>query len=133
MTRVQSTWARGASAIGVPGCPELAFCTASMARARMTLMPAGSTSPRPVRASSAAAATVTLLCDLDCDLAFRIRGEPRSPPAGCRAQTRRFPARPSLLEQGEAGGEAVDVIVPADRTELTGTERACDRHGAEQL
>jgi len=29
---------RGASAIGVPGCPEFAFWTASIAKVRMVLM-----------------------------------------------------------------------------------------------
>src|ERR1700740_1439429 len=31
-------YATGASAIGVPGCPELAACTASMERVRIVLM-----------------------------------------------------------------------------------------------
>jgi hypothetical protein len=44
MTRVQSTWASGASAMAVPGWPELAFCGMSMARPRMTLMPSCSRS-----------------------------------------------------------------------------------------
>ena len=39
MMRVHSTWARGASAIAVPECPELACSGASMARPRMTLIP----------------------------------------------------------------------------------------------
>ena len=39
MIRVQRTWARGASAMAVPECPELAASGASMARPRMTLMP----------------------------------------------------------------------------------------------
>ena len=38
--RVHSTWASGASAIGVPGCPELAFWTASIARPRIDVDPA---------------------------------------------------------------------------------------------
>ncbi len=33
--RVHSTYASGASAIGVPGCPEFAFCTASIASVRI--------------------------------------------------------------------------------------------------
>src|SRR6478672_7728177 len=35
MTSVYSTYASGASAIAVPGCPEFAFCTASIARHRI--------------------------------------------------------------------------------------------------
>ena len=38
MIRVHSTWASGASAIAVPGCPELAGWGASIARPRMTLI-----------------------------------------------------------------------------------------------
>src|SRR5215831_10999913 len=36
--RCHKQYATGASAIGVPGCPELAACTASMDRVRMVLM-----------------------------------------------------------------------------------------------
>ena len=39
MMRVHRTWARGASAIAVPGWPESAARGASMANPRMTLMP----------------------------------------------------------------------------------------------
>src|SRR5205807_6768971 len=35
--RFQRQYATGAMAMGVPGCPELAACTASMARQRMVL------------------------------------------------------------------------------------------------
>src|ERR1700759_5050187 len=45
MMRVHSTCASGASAIGVPGCPEFAFWTASIARPRTTLIPRCSISP----------------------------------------------------------------------------------------
>src|SRR5439155_14379466 len=44
ITRVHRTWASGASAMAVPGWPELARCGASMARPRMTLMPSCSRS-----------------------------------------------------------------------------------------
>ena len=44
MTRVNRTWASGASAMAVPGWPESAFCGASMARPRMTLIPSCSSS-----------------------------------------------------------------------------------------
>ena len=44
MIRVHSTWASGASAMAVPGWPELACWGASMARPRMTLMPSCSSS-----------------------------------------------------------------------------------------
>src|SRR5581483_6984845 len=44
MILVNSTWARGARAMAVPGWPELAFWGASMARPRMTLMPSCSRS-----------------------------------------------------------------------------------------
>ena len=50
MIRVHSTWASGASAIGVPGWPLLAFCTASMARPRITSMPRRSISVVPIHA-----------------------------------------------------------------------------------
>ena len=36
--RLHRTYAAGASAIGVPGCPDWAFSTASIARARIELM-----------------------------------------------------------------------------------------------
>jgi hypothetical protein len=38
MCRVNSAYASGASAIGVPGCPELAFWTASIDNVRTVLM-----------------------------------------------------------------------------------------------
>jgi hypothetical protein len=38
MMRVNNTCASGANAIGVPGCPEFARCTASIDRPRMTLI-----------------------------------------------------------------------------------------------
>jgi hypothetical protein len=38
MCLVNSEYANGARAIGVPGWPDSACCTASMARARMVLM-----------------------------------------------------------------------------------------------
>src|SRR5262249_17794845 len=38
MTRFQSVYTSGASAIGVPGCPEFACCTASIDRVRMVLI-----------------------------------------------------------------------------------------------
>src|SRR5215210_2744748 len=40
---VKMVYATGASAIGVPGWPELAFCTASIARARMVSIESAST------------------------------------------------------------------------------------------
>src|SRR5687767_1468200 len=38
MTRFHSTYATGARPIGAPGCPELAFCTASIASVRIVLI-----------------------------------------------------------------------------------------------
>src|SRR5215813_14311797 len=38
ITRFQIVYTSGASAIGVPGCPDLACCTASIERVRMVLM-----------------------------------------------------------------------------------------------
>src|SRR5207244_7637801 len=38
MTRFQSVYTSGASAIGVPGCPDFACCTASIERVRMVLI-----------------------------------------------------------------------------------------------
>ena len=35
MTRAYRTYATGASAIGVPGCPEFAFCTPSIDSVRI--------------------------------------------------------------------------------------------------
>jgi hypothetical protein len=36
--RCHSVYATGASAIGVPGCPEFAACTASIDRVRIVLI-----------------------------------------------------------------------------------------------
>src|SRR6266481_4417472 len=38
MTRFQSVYTSGASAIGVPGCPDFACCTASIDRVRIVLI-----------------------------------------------------------------------------------------------
>src|SRR5215472_6826495 len=38
MTRFQSVYTNGASAMGVPGCPDLACCTASIESVRMVLI-----------------------------------------------------------------------------------------------
>src|SRR5215813_15426230 len=43
ITRFQMVYNKGASAMGVPGCPDLACCTASMERVRMVLMHSWST------------------------------------------------------------------------------------------
>src|SRR5262245_45986958 len=44
MTRFQSVYTSGANAIGVPGCPDFACCTASIDRVRMVLIDSWSSS-----------------------------------------------------------------------------------------
>src|SRR5262249_54532501 len=44
MTRFQSVYTSGASAIGVPGCPDFACCTASIDRVRIVLIDSWSSS-----------------------------------------------------------------------------------------
>src|SRR5436189_6458302 len=55
-----SVYATGASAIGVPGCPEFAACTASMDKVRMVLI-VNSSIGCPVRARSMGVSTVMSL------------------------------------------------------------------------
>ncbi|MEI2658495.1 MAG: hypothetical protein V9G16_15560 [Nitrosomonas sp.] len=49
--RFQSVYTRGASAIGVPGWPELAACTASIDSVRIVLMDSRSSSASVMRFS----------------------------------------------------------------------------------
>src|SRR5262244_807362 len=44
ITRFQSVYTSGASAMGVPGCPDLACCTASIESVRMVLIQSWSNS-----------------------------------------------------------------------------------------
>src|SRR5689334_16096822 len=107
MMRVHSTCAAGASAIGVPGCPEFAFCTASIANPRMTLTPRCSSSsltPAPFRHVVAAYVVP-------------------------KAQTSE--ERRSGLEYRKGRGEAVQEVPTADRTEFAGAESARDRNRSE--
>ena len=78
-TRVNSTCASGASAIGVPGWPEFAFCTASIARPRITLMPRCS---RSVTATSSS--TASLAASRDTRLAALAPHRARSVARGAR-------------------------------------------------
>src|SRR5262245_24881388 len=118
MTRVHSTCASGASAIGVPGWPEFAFCTASIAKPRMTLTPSWS--------RSCSVAVVVVTGGPLSSLCGRSAGEPTGGPA---------PAGPLRLrgEQGQAGGEPVHVVAPPDGPDLAGAERTGQRDRPEQL
>src|SRR5688500_18217415 len=103
MMRVWSTWASGARAMAVPGWPELAFWTASIARPRITLMALVSSS-------------------------FAMGAAYRGPSA--RLHSLRGV---SGGEQGEAGREAVEEVAGSDRPQFTGTEAPRQGEGAEEL
>src|SRR5579872_2241279 len=62
---VKSRYASGASAIGVPGCPEFACCTASMDSVRTVLMHNSSRSDPPV-ALRAALVAVSVMSPCPC-------------------------------------------------------------------
>src|SRR4051794_27500929 len=73
--------------------------------------------------------------DVSCRAVTSPRGLPVS---ACRPDQRSDtpasePERCTSVEQGEAGGETVDVVGPAHRSELPGTEPARDRHGTERV
>src|SRR5262245_21996804 len=111
MTRVNSTCTRGASAIGVPGCPEFAFCTASIASARTTLTARSSIpAPDPLPAS------------LDTTAAPSLRS---------RQPTRRLGSVSG--EDREARGVPVQEVAPTDRTDLARAERTREWGPAELL
>src|SRR4051794_39384573 len=122
MIRVHSTCASGASAIGVPGCPEFAFCTASIARPRITLI------PRCSRSSATSAPFI-----------HRIAAyvyPPRASGSFSEEKTEKTPvsgSETSVFENGDAGREAVQKITAADRPELARTERAGERHRPDHL
>src|SRR5690606_4609646 len=105
MMRVHSTWARGASAIAVPGCPLRAAWGASMARPRITLM------ARCSRAGSGVMHPPPYL--------------PSPPPPSTP------PARSPAADEDEAGGPPVQVAARAHRPDLAGAERAGHRVGAD--
>src|SRR5262249_14172001 len=52
MTRFQSVYTSGASAIGVPGCPDFACCTASIDKVRIVLIESWSSSAFVIVSSS---------------------------------------------------------------------------------
>src|SRR5207302_1829058 len=104
MIRVQSTWARRARAMAVPGCPEFAFCGASMARPLMTLMPS---------CSSSASGIGPPLCRLPL----------------CRLRT--LPAVDSGAKQHHRCREAVEEVATADGPQLAGAEHAGHGSGFE--
>src|SRR6478672_10312068 len=105
MIRVNSTCARGASAMGVPGWPELARCTASIDSPRITSIPRCSSSRTSM--SVVAIAPLRLL---------------------------RIGSAPAYgSEQREAGGESVQEGLPTDRTDLARAERTGDRQRTEEL
>src|SRR5690606_19041418 len=108
MMRVHSTWARGASAIAVPGCPLRAAWGASMARPRTTLM------ARCSRAGSGVMHPPPYL--------------PSRPPPSARAPAE---GRSPGAEDEEAGGPPVQVAARADRADLAGAEHARHRVGAD--
>src|SRR5687767_7400377 len=89
--------------MAVPGWPELAFWTASMARPRITLMALVSSS-------------------------FAMAPAYRCPSARLHS-----PAGVSGGEKGEAGREAVAEVAGSDRPQFTGTEAPREGEGAEEL
>src|SRR5689334_14836563 len=94
MTRVHNTWASGASAMPVPGCPFLAASGPSMHKPRMTLI---------ARCSRSVSTEVTLM---------------REPYADFRARAGEL----SVVEQQDRRGEPVQEAAIADRTDLAGAE-----------
>src|SRR6516164_10419068 len=62
MVRFHRVYTRGASAIGVPGCPEFACCTASMERVRMVLIQSWSTVVSAVGSATSGTLMGCLLC-----------------------------------------------------------------------
>src|ERR1700722_9673313 len=89
MMRVHSTWAKGARAIAVPECPELAFSGASMARPRMTFIPsstrAGSCTTGGFGAGEVDAALV-MTHPNQCSPILTADDTKTSPPAGAAEQ-----------------------------------------------
>src|SRR5919108_5413853 len=137
MMRVKSTWASGARAMAVPGCPELAFWTASIASPRITLMAL-------VSSSFAMRAFPSIWISQP---AYRrpspgVRGGPRDDSARPQALPRGYPMwsgphtpPPSVSggEQGEAGSESVEEVAGSDRAQFTGTEAPRQGERAEEL
>src|SRR5829696_8133542 len=123
MMRVHRTWARGASAIAVPGWPLLAACGASMARPRMTLM------ARCSRSGSAVMRRPPYWPRrVDRPLAHVERRTGRRSRSG-HVQSRRW----TVLEQHDAGGETMDEAAAADRSELAGARHAGDGVDADRV
>src|SRR5256885_2257106 len=123
MIRVWSTWASGARAMAVPGCPELAFWTASIASPRITLM-AFVSSSFPMRAVPSMWINQP---------AYR-PAIPRPPPWLPDDAVATHP-RPSVSggEQSEAGCEAVEEVAGPDRPQFPGAEAPRQGEGAEEL
>ena len=120
MIRVHSTWASGASAMAVPGWPELAACGRVHGQAPddvdgpLLEVGVGHGPPRrlvtPERHGERSAWST-------------VDGEPLARvtrPSGRRAD------RVRRREQGDGGGEAVEEVAAADRAELAGAEHAGD-------
>src|SRR3954462_8078933 len=108
MMRVNNTCASGASAIGVPGWPEFAFSTASIARPRTTLI---------ARCSSSLVVTAD---------PFPPRDQPKRRAAQARDKAERgggpsaATVSGSIQDRGaaedeQAGGEAVEEVAPSHR------------------
>src|SRR5689334_17594560 len=121
MTRVNSTCASGASAIGVPGCPFSARCTASIDSPRTTLI---------ARCSRSVSVTDLALSSTAPTLNALLVGSGRS--LRSRLVARTVASGPSA-EQGQARGEAVEEVAAPDRADLARAERAREGHRAELL
>src|SRR6266852_3462622 len=102
--------------MGVPGCPELAFWTASIASPRMTLMARRSSSSDTTGVVATGSAVMPLL---RC-----AQGRPTFSRVGVPEMT--------SSEQREAGREPVQEVSTAHRADLARTERARQRDRPEQ-
>ena len=102
--RVQSTDATSAMPMGMPGWPDLAFCTASMARTRRCPRPGGAGARACPLAPRAGVSWMLL------DIAIsRLVHPPRRalrPPAGRRASAAAMPRRLSAATGGAKGSWA---------------------------
>src|SRR5262249_59607431 len=142
---------RGARPIGVPGGPELAFCTASIASPRMTSMARRSSSSGTAGICATGSAVMPLpppsCCRRRRAPAWLFRSPSQARAVGERSAKPPLPASggrqslppprrvcrrasalayPSLTsrEQREAGGETVEEVPTPDGPDLAGAERS---------
>src|ERR1700719_1930883 len=88
--RFQMVYTNGASAIGVPGCPDLACCTASIERVRIVFIRAlrGAAAPSPTTSTS------VTICSVMLHLAMQVACHKEIPcafPVACADERERRP------------------------------------------